>query len=104
MTAFLSIVLTGLGTYFSRALFIVALANRRIPRRLTLAMEYVGPSVLAALVVTLLVSPGDSNGPGIAELLSLGVTAVLSWKTRNPLLTLVVAMTVFWGARYLAGG
>lgn len=103
MTALLSILIAGIGTYFSRALFILALANRRIPQGLTLAMEYVGPSVLAALVVTLLASPGDATGPGGAEVLALGATAFLAWKTRNHLLTLGVAMAVFWVANALIG-
>ena len=31
MSAFLAIVFTGAGTYFSRSVFILLLANRRIP-------------------------------------------------------------------------
>ncbi len=103
MTALLSVLIAGLGTYFSRALFIIALANRRIPKTLTLAMEYVGPSVLAALVVTLLLSPGEGGGPGGAELLALAVAALMAWKTRNHLVTLGIAMLVFWVARALLG-
>ncbi len=103
MNALLSILVAGLGTYFSRSVFIIALANRRIPRNLSLAMEYVGPSVLAALVASLLSTPSASGGPGAPELLALAVAILLAWKTRRHLLTLAGAMATFWIAGWLLG-
>ncbi|WP_116364661.1 AzlD domain-containing protein [Parahaliea mediterranea] len=103
MTALLAIVLSGLGTYFSRAVFIIALANRRIPSRLRLAMEYVGPSVMAALVMTMLISPQGEVMLGLPEGLALVTAALVAWRTRNHLLTIVLAMAVFWGLRALLG-
>ncbi|TGD72300.1 AzlD domain-containing protein [Mangrovimicrobium sediminis] len=96
MSGLIAIVIAGLGTYTSRALFILALANRRIPHGVSVAMEYVGPSVLAALVVALLTAPGQGGLPGAAELVALLVATLLAWKTRNHLLTLALAMLVFW--------
>jgi branched-subunit amino acid transport protein len=101
VTVLASIVLAGLGTYCSRALFIVALAKRRIPPNISLAMDYVGPSVLAALVVTLLATPEGEVAIGAAEASALTVAALLAWRTRNHLLTVSVAMLVFWGVRAL---
>ncbi|MBN7796840.1 AzlD domain-containing protein [Parahaliea mediterranea] len=101
MSALLAIVLSGIGTYFSRAVFILALANRRIPRPFRLAMEYVGPSVMAALVATMLVGPQGQIAAGPAELSALVVAALLAWKTRNHLLTLGGGMAVFWVVRAL---
>jgi branched-subunit amino acid transport protein len=98
-----AIILAGLGTYCCRALFIVVLAKRRIPPNLSLAMEYVGPSVLAALVVALLVTPEGEVAIGEAEVLALLVAALLGWQSRNHLLTVTVAMTVFWVVRALLG-
>ncbi|GAB3269634.1 AzlD domain-containing protein [Parahaliea aestuarii] len=103
MTALLAIVLSGMGTYFSRAVFIIALANRRIPSHLRLAMEYVGPSVMAALVVTMLISPAGDLMLGVAEGLALLTAGLVAWRSRNHLLTIVLAMAVFWGVRALLG-
>lgn len=104
MTALFAILLSGIGTYFSRALFILVLAKQRIPASMKLAMEYVGPSVLAALVVTLLLTPDGGIALGVPESLGLLSAALLAWKTRNHLLTLGVAMAIFWGVRALLVG
>jgi branched-subunit amino acid transport protein len=99
----LAILAAGLGTYFSRAVFIIALANRRIPPFVRLAMEYVGPSVMAALVVTMLMGPEGELAAGPAEALALVAAAVLAWTSRNHLLTLAAAMVVLWGVRAMVG-
>jgi branched chain amino acid efflux pump len=103
VSGFLAILAAGLGTYFSRAVFIIYLANRRIPPSLRQAMEYVGPSVMAALVVAMLVGPGGELVAGPAEALALAAAALLAWKTRRHVLTLVVAMAVLWGVSALQG-
>jgi branched-subunit amino acid transport protein len=103
MNALLAIFVVGLGTYFSRAVFIIALANRRIPPAVRLAMEYVGPAVMAALVVSMLLSPAGELTAGVAEALALAGAAAVAWKTRNHLLTLAVAMAALWLARSLLG-
>ncbi|WP_239017339.1 AzlD domain-containing protein [Seongchinamella sediminis] len=99
----LAIVIAGLGTYFSRAVFIIALANRQIPPNVRVAMEYVGPSVMAALVVTMLIGPGGEIAIGAPEACALLVAALTAWRSRNHLLTIVVAMLVFWVLRALLG-
>ncbi|HEY7821809.1 MAG TPA: AzlD domain-containing protein, partial [Acidimicrobiia bacterium] len=46
MITFLSTVVAGVGTYLSRSIFILALAKRRIPDNIRLALEFVAPAVL----------------------------------------------------------
>lgn len=101
MSGWLAILLTGLGTYGSRAVFIIALANRHIPAQVRLAMEYVGPAVMAALVATMLISPEGEVVIGIAEVAALGAAAALARTARNHLVTLAGAMVVFWVLRVL---
>lgn len=96
MTTFLAVVLTGIGTYVTRAVFIVALADRRLPARLEHALEFVGPAVLAALVVTLLVDETGRVVAGVPEVAALAVGSLLAWRTRNLLVTVAVGMAVFW--------
>ncbi len=100
MSGLLAILLTGLGTYASRAVFIIALANRHIPAQVRLAMDYVGPAVMAALVATMLVSPDGEIAIGLAEVVALVAAAVLAGTTRNHLITLGGAMVVFWALRF----
>ena len=54
-----------------------------------------------ALVVALLVTPEGVVAIGEAEALALLVAALLGWKSRNHLLTVTVAMAVFWIVRVL---
>ena len=57
MSDFLATVVVGFGTYVFRAVFIVVLAKRRIPEVVLVALKYVGPAVLGALIVALLTDP-----------------------------------------------
>ena len=96
MSAFVAILLAGLGTYLSRAIFILALAERRFPPLALRALEYVAPAVLGALVVSMLTTADGQVHMGTAELAGLACAAVVAWKSRNHILTLVAAMAVFW--------
>jgi branched-subunit amino acid transport protein len=101
MTTFLAILATGIGTYFSRSLFILSLANRRIPAPVRSALGHVGPSVLGALIVTMLIGPDGTVMIGYAEVTALAVVSLVAIKTRNHILTLIAGMSVFWLIRAL---
>jgi branched-subunit amino acid transport protein len=101
MSEFLAIALVGLGTYSSRALFIVALARRRIPEPLLVALQFVAPSVLAALIVSLLTDGQGNVAIGVPEVSAFVLGGAVAIKTRNHILTLVVGMGVYWMARAL---
>jgi len=96
MSTFLAIVATGIGTYFSRSAFILMLAEKQLPQNVILALQYVAPSVLGALIVTMLVGPAGDAVVGVAELAALAVAGVVAWKFRNAIYTLLVGMAVFW--------
>lgn len=101
MTAFIATVVVGIGTYVSRAIFILALARRRIPDPVMVSLEFVAPAVLAALVVAVLTNDDGSVAIGIPEVAAFIAGGATVYKTRNHILTLVVGMTVFWGVRAL---
>jgi len=94
-----AIVIVGMGTYFSRALFIVVLANRRIPDPVLVSLQFVAPSVLAALVVALLIDEDGAVAIGIPELAAFAVGGGIAYKTRSHIWTLVAGMTVYWVVR-----
>lgn len=101
MSALVAFVVVGLGTYASRAIFILALANRRIPDPVLVALQFVAPAVLSALVVALLIDDDGSVAIGIPELTAFALGAVIAYRTRNHIYTLVVGMGVFWIVRAL---
>ena len=102
MTTLLAIVVTGLGTYLSRSIFILSLANRRIPPVVRSALEYVAPAVLGALIVTMLITPDGKVTLGYAEISALIVAGAVALKTRNHILTVAAGMAIFWFVRTLA--
>jgi len=101
MIAFLATVVVGIGTYASRSVFILALARRRIPDGLLVALQFVAPAVLGALIVALLIDDDGSVAIAIPEMAALAVGASVTYKTRNHILTLIVGMTVYWVVRAL---
>ena len=96
MNILLAIVAAGLGTYFSRASFILVMANRQIPPNVLLALQYVAPSVLGALIMTMLLGPEGDTAVGPAEIAALAVAGAVAWKTKNAIYTLIAGMLVYW--------
>jgi branched chain amino acid efflux pump len=101
MSAFLAILVVGVGTYLSRAIFILALADREIPPKLIIALDFVAPAVLSALVVALLIDQDGSVELGWPEASAFIVGAGVAYKTRSHIWTLVAGMTVYWVVRAL---
>ena len=92
----LAIVLTGIGSYAMRAFFIFALARYTFPPILLRALEYVAPTVMAALVISMLTTPEGEFAAGLPELLGLICTAIAAKATGNHILALVAGMGTFW--------
>lgn len=101
MITFLATVVVGIGTYLSRSIFILALAKKKIAEPVLVALGFVAPAVLGALIVALLIDENGSVAMGIPEASALAVGAFVTYKTRNHILTLVVGMAVFWVVRAL---
>lgn len=101
MTDFVAILIVGVGTYVMRAVFIVALANKRIPEAVLVALRYVGPAVLTALVVGLLADADGKVDIGLPELSGFLAGGLVAYRTRSQVWTLVAGMVVFWVVRAL---
>lgn len=102
MSDLAAIVVVGIGTYISRALFIVSLSGRKIPDGMLVALQFVAPAVLAALVVALLTDSSGQVEIGLPEWSGLVVGAVVAFKSRSHVWTLVAGMSVFWLVDLLA--
>ncbi len=97
MTAFVVTLIVGLGTYLTRASFILTLADRTLPPVLLKAMRNVGPAVLSALVASLVVGTEGVAGLEVSpETVALAVAGIVAWRTKNVVITLVVGMVAIW--------
>ncbi|MEE8375441.1 MAG: AzlD domain-containing protein [Acidimicrobiia bacterium] len=101
MTEFLAIIAVGIGTYLSRGVFILALASKKISDPVLVALQFVAPAVLSALIVALLIDSDGNVAIGVAEVSAFIVGGAVAYKTRNHILTLIAGMGVFWLVRAL---
>ncbi len=88
----------GLGTFALRLSFIQFHGQLRLPPVLNRALAYVPASVLAALVLPSVVYPTADAELTLANprILAALVAALLAWKTKNILYTLLGGMAVLW--------
>lgn len=88
----------GLGTFLLRFLFIYLFGKIAMPYWLRHALRFVPPAALAALVFPALTHPMghlDLSPNNFRLLAGLG-GAIVAWKTRNVLLTILVGMVLLW--------
>lgn len=106
MSLWLVMVLCGLGTFAIRALFILLMGQREIPPLLRRALHFIPPAVLTAIILPEMLLPaGELDlSPANPHLLAGVVAALVAWRTRSVLLTILVGMAVFWAAGILFGG
>lgn len=85
---------------------VMALAGRvTFPPAVVRALKYVPPTVLIAIVIPDVLFPGGKLRVDVTSpyLLGAAITAVIAWKTKNLLLTIVVSMAAFWLLRAVFG-
>jgi branched-subunit amino acid transport protein len=97
----IAIAVVGTGSYLFRAVFILGLANRRIPIRILVALRFVAPAVMAALIVALLSDAEGNVAIGIPEIAAFVIGGATAYRTRNHIWTLLAGMSVFWIVRGL---
>lgn len=88
----------GLGTFTLRFLFIYLFGKIEMPDWLRRALRFVPAAALAALVFPALTHPTghlDLSLQNFRLLAGLG-GAIVAWRTRNVLLTLIIGMILLW--------
>ena len=91
-------VVIGLGTFLLRFLFIYLFGKIAMPNWLRRALRFVPAAALAALVFPSLTHPTgylDLSLNNFRLLAGLG-GAIVAWRTRNVLLTILVGMMLLW--------
>ena len=98
LSIWLLFIAIGLGTFTLRFLFIYLFGKIAMPNWLSRALRFVPAAALAALVLPALTHPGgqlDISLNNFRLLAGLG-GAVVAWRTRNVLLTILVGMLILW--------
>jgi branched-subunit amino acid transport protein len=94
MTLWMVMLIGGLLTYLTRLSFIALAGKFQFPAWLKRSLRYVPPAVLSAIIFPeILVNAGQIDVSLRNDRLIAGILAALvGWKTRNMLLTIIVGM------------
>ena len=95
----LSVVVIGVGTYFTRLSFIGAFGERQMPAWMMSPLRYVAPAVLGAIVLPAVVQPDGAFQlvPSVnPRALAAVVAAAVAYKWRSVSLVTVVGMGSLW--------
>ncbi len=103
MSTWLAVVAIGLITYGIRLAFIVLFGRWTIPAPLMRSLRFVPPSVLAAIVLPEVFTGSGAGVPLLLNprLISAVVAALVAWKTKNVVLTLVAGFAILFLAQAL---
>ena len=99
LSIWLLFIAMGLGTFTLRFLFIYLFGKIEMPKEVERALRFVPAAALAALVFPALTHPAgqlDISMHNFRLLAGLG-GALIAWRTRNVLLTILVGMALLWG-------
>ncbi len=98
MALWLTVIAMGLVTFAIRFSLIGALGKVTLPPLLVRSLRYVPPAVLTAIIVPELVLPGGTLdlSLGNARLLAGALAALVAWRTKNVILTVIVGMAALW--------
>jgi branched-subunit amino acid transport protein len=104
MSIWLVFILGGALTYAIRLSFILLIGRKSVPPVIGQLLRFIPPAVLTAIIFPeLFINQGQLNlSLGNSRLLA-GVLAVLvAWRTRSPVLTIVVGMIALWALGWLS--
>jgi branched-subunit amino acid transport protein len=103
MSIWIAMIVAGLATYSMRLAFIQAYGRRRIPDWMARSLRFVPPAVLTAIIFPelLMRSGGVELSLGNFRLLAGIVAALVAWRTKNVMLTVVAGMAVLWALQLI---
>lgn len=95
----------GIATFIIRFAPIALLARRALPAGLKQALRYVPPAVMAAIIAPPLFFVGGAPtiSPDLPRITAAALAALIAWRTRSTLLTVVLGMLALWGLQALLG-
>lgn len=95
----------GVATFVIRFAPLALLARLELPTWLTRALRYVPPAVMAAIIAPpLFFADGTPTiEPDLARIAAATLAALVAWRTRSTLWTVVLGMLALWGLQALSG-
>lgn len=97
ISLWLIIVAVGLGTFLIRFSFIWVLGRGKVHPTLQRLLQFVPPAVLAALIMpSFIISPQGVVSLSNARLWAGLIAALVAWKTKSVVLTIVTGLVVLW--------
>lgn len=105
LSEFLVVVGMALVTFAARYPVLAFFGRLNPPPAVLSALKFVPPAVLTALIVPSVLMPEGAMSvqPQNAFLVAGVLAALIAWRTKNLLLTIVLGMTAFWLWRALTG-
>ena len=103
MNVWWTMILAGVGTYATRLSFFVIFGRRGVPERLARPLRYIPPAVFSAIVFPELLMPGGQLDISLNNLRLIAglLAALVAWRTRNILWTIVAGMAALWVLQWL---
>ena len=103
MNVWVTMILAGLATYATRLSFFVVFGRRGVPESLARPLRYIPPAVFSAIVFPELLMPGGNFdlSMGNLRLLAGVLAALVAWRTRNIVFTILVGMAALWILQWL---
>ena len=104
MSLWLTMIAIGAATFAIRLSFIYLFGRVDIPDQVRRGLRFVPPAVLSAIVFPELLMPGSvfdlslGNGRLLAGLLA----ALVAWRTKNVVLTILIGMAALYALQVLA--
>ena len=86
---------------FRLSFFVLFSRVESVPPRVEAVLRYVGPSVIAALVLPAVLMAEGSFSPFTPEFAAAVVAALVAWRTENIAATVGVGMVVLWTVEWL---
>ncbi len=98
ITLWLTLLGMGAITYAIRLSFILLWGRKAVPSWVQRALRFVPPAVLSAIIFPEILRPtgGWNLSPANPRLLAALVAALIAWRTRNALLTIIAGMAVLF--------
>ncbi|WP_300320118.1 AzlD domain-containing protein [Accumulibacter sp.] len=95
----------GVATFLLRFAPIALLSRLELPAWLRQALRYVPPAVMAAIIAPPLFFAGGAPtiDPDLPRFVAAALAALVAWRTRSTLWTVVIGMLALWGLQALLG-
>ena len=106
MTVWLIMIALAVGTFLIRISFIILFSNREVHPVIARALRFVPASVLSALIIPQMLTRNNSLRISLAnpQLIAGIIAAVVAWRTKNVLFTILSGMLILWVLKALVPG